>query len=66
MIDSVRDKLARYIRIGTYKTIPSRHRPEFDGVLVWTVKTNEEEAEALERSLGSDVTYDASSWIDIV
>lgn len=55
VIDSVRDKLARYIKSGTYRPIPSRHRPEYDGVLVWKVTTNEKEAEALQRSLGSDV-----------
>ena len=56
IIDLVRDRLALYIRTGTYKTIPSKHRPEFDGILVWKVTTDEEEVEALQRSLGSDVT----------
>ncbi len=53
----IRQKIAFFVRRGSFYEIPSQNRPEFDGVLCWALEAEEDEATQLKEALGSDVGF---------
>lgn len=53
----IRQKIEFFVKRGSFYEIPSRNRPEFDGVLCWALKADEGEANQLKEAFGSDVSF---------
>jgi len=54
--ESIRLKIQFFVKRGSFHEIPSRNRPEFGGVLCWSLTADEDEARQLKEALGSDVS----------
>lgn len=53
----IRRKIKFFVKRGSFREIPSRNRPEFGGVLCWSLTADEDEAKQLKEELGLDVSF---------
>jgi len=53
----IRQKIKFFVKRGSFYEIPSRNRPEFNGVLCWSLTADEDEAKQLKEALGWDVSF---------
>lgn len=53
----IRQKIRFFVKRGSFYEIPTRNRPEFGGVLCWSLTADEDEAKQLKEALGSDVSF---------
>lgn len=55
--DLIRLKIRFFVKRGSFREIPSRNRPDFGGVLCWSLTADQDEAKQLKEALGSDVSF---------